>query len=114
MTDKKPSPQTEVAPVPDGTVSAETKRRAARRRFLRQGGAAGSGLLIVTLSHQRAFAGSKKTVYTSTAETCYSIGGTLPAGKKNPVKKKVEDSVNPGKKVERWVYECEVDVQKHK
>ncbi len=37
-------------------ASAEAKRMAARRRFLARGAAGGSGLLIVTLCHQRAIA----------------------------------------------------------
>lgn len=44
---------------PTGTPSAEEKRMAARRRFLARGAAGGSGLLIVTLVHQRAFAQPK-------------------------------------------------------
>ena len=43
------------SPRPD-SASAEAKRMAARRRFLARGAAGGSGLLIVTLCHQRAFA----------------------------------------------------------
>jgi len=38
------------------TSVAEAKRLAARRRFLGRGTAAASGLVIVTLCHQRAFA----------------------------------------------------------
>ena len=54
---------------------AEAKRRAARRRFVARGAAAGSGLLIVTLYHQRGLAASKK-IFTSSAEMCLSLKGT--------------------------------------
>ena len=55
--------------------SAESKRTNARRRFLRQGAAAGTGILVVTLHHQRAMAGAKK-VMASSAGTCASLGGS--------------------------------------
>ena len=54
---------------------AESKRATARRRFLRQGAAAGTGILVVTLHHQRAMAAAKK-VMASSAATCLSLGGT--------------------------------------
>lgn len=43
-------------PLQPESASAEAKRMAARRRFLARGAAGGSGLLIVTLCHQRALA----------------------------------------------------------
>lgn len=55
--------------------AAEAKRTAARRRFLKQGTAAGTGILIVTLHHQRAIAGAKK-IMTSSAAVCASLHGT--------------------------------------
>ena len=90
------------APVPpDAAATAEAKRRAARRRFLARGGA-GSGLAIVTLYHQRAFAtwSVDRTVLVSSPETCASIGG------KKGDKKWALSSVTPKKYVER--YECDV------
>lgn len=58
-----------------GKVAAtEAKRTAARRRFLKQG-TAGTGILIVTLHHQRAIAAKK--IMTSGAATCLSAGGTV-------------------------------------
>ncbi|MEO8304438.1 MAG: hypothetical protein ABI724_09985 [Betaproteobacteria bacterium] len=82
------------------SVPAETKRKAARRRFLARGTAAGSGLLIVTLYHQRGMANPHgQKVLVSSIETCASIGGKK-AGEKD-----VKDSVT-GKKVKR--IECEL------
>ena len=56
---------------------AEAKRRVARRRFLAKSGAAGSGMLIVTLYHQRGFGKDKppKKVILSSPEACLSLGG---------------------------------------
>ena len=81
--------------------STETKRRAARRRFLARGTAAGSGVLIVTLYHQRGFAKSNhaKKIFVSSPERCLSLGGT------DHGEKKVKDSVT-GEKVKRT--ECEL------
>ena len=61
---------------------AEAKRRAARRRFIARGTAAGSGFLIVTLYHQRGLAAGKK-IFTSSAEMCLSLKGT--PGKTEPI-----------------------------
>jgi hypothetical protein len=55
---------------------AEAKRTAARRRFLKQGTAVGTGILVVTLHHQRAMAGGT-TIMTSSAGTCLSLKGTV-------------------------------------
>ena len=86
---------------PELSSGAETKRRTARRKFLARGTAAGSGMLIVTLYHQRAYGGDKaKKVLVSSPETCRSIGGT-PTGHE----KQVKDSVT-GHKVKRT--ECEL------
>jgi hypothetical protein len=52
-TERQPSA---LAPEAQAPQSAEEKRLAARRRFLSRGAAGGSGLLVVTLGHQRAFA----------------------------------------------------------
>ena len=85
----------------DGELaSAEAKRTAARRRFLKQGAAAGSGILVVTLHHQRAIAGKSKQIMTSSAATCTSLGGTSKGTKK------VVDSLSGGQKVTRTV--CQV------
>lgn len=57
------------------TGSAESKRIAARRRFIRGSAvAAGSGAIILTLYHQRAIAGKK--IMTSSAAVCTSMNGT--------------------------------------
>ena len=54
---------------------AQSKRAAARRRFLKRGAAAGTGILVVTLHHQRAMAGAKK-IMASSVGTCLSLGGS--------------------------------------
>lgn len=70
--------------------SAESRRAAARRRFLKQGATAGSGLVIYTIHHQRSFAGgSTTTVYVSSVAACASVGGF------NAKLTKVVDSINP-------------------
>jgi len=74
-----------------GEGTAEDRRVAARRRFLRQSTAAGSGILIYTIPHTRSFAGSKKVIVSSVA-ACESRGGT------EAKKTKVVDSVNPVQK----------------
>ena len=67
-------------------ASAEGKRTAARRRFLRGSAAAGTGMFVVTtFHHQRAVAGGKK-IMTSSAATCASLHGT--PGKTTTVKDK--------------------------
>jgi hypothetical protein len=55
---------------------AETKRQTARRRFLARGTAAGSGLLIVTLYHQRGLANGTELLLRSSELDCTSIGRT--------------------------------------
>ena len=70
-------------------AAAEAKRTAARRRFLKQG-TAGTGILIVTLHHQRAIAAKK--IMTSSPGTCLSLHGTV--GKQTTVTDK-----NTGQKV---------------
>ncbi len=59
-------------------AAVEARRVAARRRFLKQGATAGSGLVIYTIYHNRSFAGTKK-IMVSSAEACTSMHGT--AGK---------------------------------
>jgi hypothetical protein len=54
--------------------AAETKRLAARRRFLKKG-ALGSGVAVVTLYHTRGQAGS--TMFVSSKAACDSLHGTL-------------------------------------
>ena len=85
-----------------GSLSpAETKRRTARRRFLARGAAAGSGLLIVTLHHERSFATIQtNNKYVSSPEQCHSIGG------KKIRTVDVPDSVSKKKTVTR--VECDV------
>jgi hypothetical protein len=79
-------PATESAP-------AEAKRTAARRRFLNLG-AAGSGIVIVTLFHQRsAIAGAKK-VFVSSALVCASLHGTVQMKNGVPQASKVLDSMS--------------------
>jgi hypothetical protein len=65
---------------PELNEAAELKRKEARRRFLLRSSAAGSGLLVVTLVHQRAFAKQPglqtgTTIQVSSEATCTSIGG---------------------------------------
>ena len=80
--------------------TAEERRIAARRRFLCQGAAAGSGVLIYTIPHSRSFGkpkedhGSKKVLVSSPA-ACASVGGS------EAKKKKVVDSVNPVAKIDK-------------
>jgi len=64
----------------DLTAVAEEKRRAARRRFLLRSTKAGSGVLVVTLCHQRAFAKKPGLVATnvhmvSSEAQCSSLRG---------------------------------------
>jgi hypothetical protein len=80
-----------------GAVS-EAKRRIARRRFLARS-AAGSGVLIVTLYHQRSALAKKTTIYTSSPEFCASLKGT-PSQKST----KIPDPNNPAQKIP--AYEC--------
>lgn len=86
-------------------ATAEAKRHAARRRFLGRSAAAGSGLLIVTLFHRRAFAWdswgtTSKTHLVSSIEACNSYGGKIErdwSGKvmyDNSVSKKGPDRYN--------------------
>ena len=67
-------------------IAAEAKRIAARRRFLKQTTAAGSGILILTFPHQRADA---TTLVVSSLAVCLSMGGT-PVGRLQ-----VRDVANP-------------------
>ena len=76
------------------------KRRAARRRFLARGTKVGSGLLIVTLYHQRGWAGGSKKIFTSSVEMCMSLLGT--PGKSNPTQ--IPNPENPNQKIP--AYEC--------
>lgn len=80
-------------------VTGERKRADARRRFLR-GATAGSGLLIITVYHQRAFAGKK--VLVSSVETCASLTGTPKKGNDGSKTKKVIDA-ETGQKVDAYV-----------
>jgi len=88
MSDEKRDNDVEAGRPATGEGTAEDRRVAARRRFLRQGTAAGSGILIYTIHHNRSFAGSKKVIVSSVA-ACESRGGT------DAKKTKVVDSVNP-------------------
>jgi hypothetical protein len=91
MSDEKPDKDIEAGHPATGEGTAEERRVAARRRFLRQGTAAGSGVLIYTIHHNRSFAGTKKVIASSVA-ACESRGGT------DAKKTKVVDSVNPVQK----------------
>ena len=65
------------------------EKKVPRRRFLKRSAAAGTGILVVTVHHQRAIAGAKK-IMTSTAATCLSMHGT-------PSKQtQVHNVTNPG------------------
>jgi len=75
MNDVEQQKATEDVPPSEAATGAEAKRLAARRRFLGRGAAAGSGLVIVTMYHERSFA---QVAYSkvSSVEECHSIGGT--------------------------------------
>jgi hypothetical protein len=88
MSDEKLDNDVEAGRPATGEGTAEDRRVAARRRFLRKGAAAGSGVLIYTIHHNRSFAGTKK-VFVSSVAACESRGGT------EAKKTKVVDSVNP-------------------
>jgi hypothetical protein len=81
---------------PSETESAEQKRAAARRRFLKRGAASGT---ILTIFHQRSYALQTKTIYVSSKDTCKSLGGP-----QDPPQKSVADSMHKGKTVTR--YQC--------
>ena len=81
---------------PEKPDAAEEQRVAARRRFLKRGSAAGSGLAIYTIYHQRSFAGgTAKKVIVSSPAACASLGGS------EAKKTKVVDSVNPVQKTDK-------------
>src|SRR5512137_1298431 len=94
MSDEKPDKDIGAGHPATGEGTAEERRVAARRRFLRQGTAAGSGVLIYTIHHNRSFAGTKKVIASSVA-ACESRGGT------DAKKTKVVDSVNPVQKLKK-------------
>ena len=102
MSQDQPSRHPAVASA--GTVSEE-KRIAARRRFLMRG-AAGSGVVIVTLYHQRSALAKKTTVFTSSPEFCLSLQGT-PSQKKTMI----PNPDNPSQKIP--AFECQ-NVPDHK
>ena len=85
--------------VPPASAIGEDKRRAARRRFLMRG-AAGSGVVIVTLYHQRTALAKKTSIYTSSPEFCLSLQGT-PSRKTTMV----PNPDNPTQKIP--AYECQ-------
>ena len=91
MSDEKPDNDIEAGRPATGEGTAEDRRVAARRRFLRRGTAAGSGVLIYTIHHNRSFAGTKKVIASSVA-ACESRGGT------EAKLTKVVDSVTPVQK----------------
>src|SRR5512144_811664 len=57
--DSPPSPNLRLSP---SFMTADDKRLAARRRFLAHSTAGGTGLLIITLWHRRAFAAPRENV----------------------------------------------------
>lgn len=78
MSEDCPIAKPQDEPLVEASTTAEEKRRAARRRFLGRSAAAGSGLVIVTLVHTRAFAwGTTNTDQhlVSSIEACKSWGG---------------------------------------
>lgn len=85
----------------DTPALAEGKRRAARRRFLGRSAAAGSGLLIVTLFHRRAFAWDNwtKLNLVSSIEACNSYGGKIERNWKGAV---MYDNSVSSKKPDRY------------
>ena len=88
MSDEELDKGIEAGPPATAEGAAEDRRIAARRRFLRKGATAGSGVLIYTIHHNRSFAGTKK-VFVSSVAACESRGGT------EAKHTKVVDSVNP-------------------
>ena len=88
MSDEELDKGIEAGPPATAEGAAEDRRIAARRRFLRKGATAGSGVLIYTIHHNRSFAGTKK-VFVSSVAACESRGGT------EAKKTKVVDSVAP-------------------
>jgi hypothetical protein len=81
---KKPEGWTDADEVASAPGTAEAKRRAARRRFLRLGGVAGPAFVILTVYHERSFGGqtfrltaNKGKIWVSSAMTCTSLGGTV-------------------------------------
>ena len=94
MSDDQQNHGIEPAPPASDEPATEERRLAARRRFLQRGAAAGSGVLIYTIHHNRSFAGTKKVMVSSVA-ACTSLGGS------EAKKTKVVDSVNPVQKVDK-------------
>lgn len=92
MSDDRLEHEIEAGPRAAGEGTAEDRRNAARRRFLRQGAAAGSGIVIYTIHHNRSFANTTKTAFVSSVAACESRGGS------DALKTKVVDSVNPVQK----------------
>jgi len=74
------STDTPGGPTPDIEQSelsaAEVKRLNARRRFLRRTSTAASGVLVVTLVHQRGVSAQTALKFVSSPEACLSLGGT--------------------------------------
>ena len=73
MSQDTPNPGLDNESLIDGSAAAEAKRRAARRRFLGQSAATGSGLVVVTLFHTRAFARQPTTQNGTTTHLVSSI-----------------------------------------
>ena len=109
MDPNRPDPSPDTGPNRAPALSAEDKRRMARRRFLARSATAGSGFFVVTLAHRRAFGfGSygAKTVLVSSPEACQSVGG------QTSYKQEVADSIATWKKTSVTVYDCNVPFQK--
>ena len=77
MSDSSTGP-TDVKAAPRLSEAAEERRKLARRKFL-LGSAAGSGMFVTTLFHQRADAATRHsgTYAVSAVATCTSIGGQI-------------------------------------
>jgi hypothetical protein len=67
------APENESAPGNFGT--AEFKRQAARRRFLKGGEVAGTGTIIVTVHHKRAAAASRTNLFSWVAARSHTPCG---------------------------------------
>ena len=73
MTESLPNTISEVESRGD-CDTAESRRNAARRRFLTGSAAAGTGTLIVTFHHRRALAGAKTVMASSVAVSAHRTG----------------------------------------
>ncbi|MET0164152.1 MAG: hypothetical protein ABW318_04010 [Vicinamibacterales bacterium] len=86
--------------------AAEEKRKIARRKFLLGSTAAGTGLLVTTLCHQRAAANVRAV---STLEACTSLHGNVVL-KRNARNELDYDMVNSSVGGSTKYYQCEIKI----